>query len=489
MRDVIMVFDVGTSSVKNTAVDVKTGELVALKSKTYPTVIPQEGYMELNPEDIWNAAQDACEALISEIRDSCHIHAISFSWFADDMLLVDEGKNPLTNIMLFFDSRAKETFEYFLKKNPAEICKKAGRGYSVNCEPMKVLWTKQNLPRTFEKAAYMFDNQQYIFSRLGLDPVNDDSMALFKCVEDVRNRVWAKDILDLYEIPETMCSGKIVSCCDIVGRTDHFGRVELPCEIPVFAGAHDELCGILGLGVLPGNGPIISDMMGTSNTINFLADVTGQEASCEGNMPIRTAFATYDNYGRGFPILGGALEWYARTYCRGMQAEGLFSRLFEAVEFDGKSNLLMVPWFGKHKVGIRGITSATTPDDFFRALIEGLCYECSYSMQYNDDLMLKVRGEHIGLVRVGGGGSQSDKWLQLRASMYGIPVQKTITPQACSVGAAVIAACGLGMYTDFEAASKHMVSLGKVFEPDPVQREAYMRKEPTFKAFHDMIMG
>ena len=452
-------------------------------------VLPRAGYMELEPAAIWGAVQSSCAALLEEIKSKCHINGISFSWFADDMLLLDGDNRPLTNILLYFDARAADTYRYFLKKGPEEICKKAVRGYSVNCEPMKALWFKQNEPALFQSARHMFDAQQFILSNLGLEAVNDDSLSYFKCVEDVGKRVWAKDILDLYELPHYLCAERIVSCCENLGSISKIGEVELPEPVPVFPGAHDELCAVLGLGVIPDNGPIISDMMGTSNTINFLVDYTGREDATGGcAMQIRTDFATYNSYGRGFPVLGGSLEWFARTFCANEPKSGLFDRLFAKSVFDASGNVLMVPWFGKHKVGLKGVTTATTPEQIFTALIEGLCYECSYSMAYNDELMMKQRGEHIRLVRAGGGGSQSDQWLQLRASLYNLPVQRTATSQAGAVGAGMIAATGLGIYKDFKEASAKMVTLGETFEPDAAQREKYMSREPEFKEFHDYIL-
>ncbi len=490
-REVIIVFDVGTSSVKTSAIDIHNGRIIGLETAQYPAVFPRPEYMEIKPEMLWGALQSSLQTLLSK-HDSLFVHCISFSWFSDNLVLCDENYEPTTNIILYFDLRAKDTYEYFLKKNPEQICKKlAIRPVSPNNEPMKVLWHKQNQPKTFARSKYMFDNQQFVFSRLHVEPVNDDSMSLFKQVEDVPNRRWSEELLDLYEIPREMCKERIVGCTTVIGTVSSVGDVKLPNpNVPVIAGAHDELCGAMGVGVLPENGPYIADMMGTSDTIIFLTDYSNRtDFPATGTLPIRTEHGTYNSSGRGFPLLGGSLEWYVKQYHANESRTGLFERLFREAKFDGSNNVLMVPWFGKQKVGIRGITAGTTPAHIFCALVEGLTYECSYSMQHNDELMVAARGEHISLVRAAGGGSQSDEWLQLRASIFGIPVQRTETPNSCSVGAAILAATSMGIYPSFNEASKSMVRLGKTFEPDPVQRSIYMEKEPKFKEFHNYIMG
>ncbi|MDR1765889.1 MAG: hypothetical protein LBR77_07365 [Lachnospiraceae bacterium] len=492
-REAILAFDVGTSSVKAAAVDVKNGELVAYKSTSYPLLFPQAGYIEIDPDTLWDALVSSFAQVHKETEGVCEFIGICFSWFSNCLILADKDMKPLTNILQFEDARAAgDTFEYFKKKDPNGYCKEhnlppismflAPRG-----EALKTLWFKQNRPDIFEKARYMFDNQQFVLSRLGVEPAQDDSLSYQKLVEDVRKREWSADLLDLYEIPHDLCKERIVGCTEIVGEVDHIGEVKFPKKIPVIIGAHDEICGTFGTGCLPEKKGSIANIMGTSDTMCFFSDYTNREEfPSSGYLPVRTPFGRYNVYGHGYTMTGAALEWYAKQYFPG-EGRGVFGRLFGEARFDAKGSVQFVPGFNRNKVGMRGITLKTTPMDIITALAEGITYECHYSMQRNDGMMFDECGVHIDRIVVSGGGSQSDSFLQLRADIMGLPIQRTDSPHACSIGVAVIAATSLGVYGSFGQAADAIVRLGVTFEPNGQLHDAYMAKEPAYKEFRDVI--
>jgi len=69
--------------------------------------------------------------------------------------------------------------------------------------------------------------------------------------------------------------------------------------------------------------------------------------------------------------------------------------------------------------------------------------------------------------RVSGGGSQSDAAMQITAGRLGLPTARPHLYETSGLGAALVAAVGLGLHPDFAAAVAAMTRVGQTFAPDP----------------------
>jgi len=91
-------------------------------------------------------------------------------------------------------------------------------------------------------------------------------------------------------------------------------------------------------------------------------------------------------------------------------------------------------------------------------------------------------------LRVVGGGSKSDAWLQLKADILERPVSRPAFGEAGCLGAALLAAYGAGFFTDLVAASKNIVNIRDSFQPSA--RAAYCRKKyEIYKEIYPAIEG
>lgn len=104
----------------------------------------------------------------------------------------------------------------------------------------------------------------------------------------------------------------------------------------------------------------------------------------------------------------------------------------------------------------------------------------------------------ITSLRVSGGGSQSSMALQLTADIFGLPTIKPHLHETAGLGAAIDAAEGLGLYTDFQSAVHAMTHIGAVYEPEPqhqrqydalyhqVYKKMYRRLKPLYEKIRDI---
>ena len=64
----------------------------------------------------------------------------------------------------------------------------------------KIYWMVRNMPELKGKRIFWYSQQQYIFRRLGIRPVNDYTMAARKCLADLSHLEWSKRFLDVIGI-------------------------------------------------------------------------------------------------------------------------------------------------------------------------------------------------------------------------------------------------------------------------------------------------
>lgn len=77
-----------------------------------------------------------------------------------------------------------------------------------------------------------------------------------------------------------------------------------------------------------------------------------------------------------------------------------------------------------------------------------------------------------------GGGSRSPLWCQIMSDITGVPVVRTGSSEATSLGAAILAATAVGWYSDVYAAAAGMTSTAERFEPRPKIQAIY---EPLYQ--------
>jgi sugar (pentulose or hexulose) kinase len=99
----------------------------------------------------------------------------------------------------------------------------------------------------------------------------------------------------------------------------------------------------------------------------------------------------------------------------------------------------------------------------YRAILEGL----AYGLRAGKEQIERKTGKPIRLLRVSGGGSQSDQAMQISADVFGLPAERPEIYETSALGAAINTAVGLGLHADYATAVRAMARVGRRFEPDP----------------------
>jgi xylulokinase len=97
-------------------------------------------------------------------------------------------------------------------------------------------------------------------------------------------------------------------------------------------------------------------------------------------------------------------------------------------------------------------------------------------------------GETVARLFHAGGGARSDLWAQIRADCLGRPLDRVAYPDVGCLGAAIMAAVGIGVYRSLAEAIPAMTQVDRSFEPNPqmmrrydAMYDAYTRTIPALK--------
>lgn len=472
----IMVMDVGSSKVRCSLVDVSDGSIPAQAAETLHWQHPQGDWVELEAADVYQATQSTCRQMVAALEElQGELRGMIFSCMGDSLVATDAEFNPLYPMILAFDGRAIEEAEQVAQSvGPERFMEITGGPNLPMLVCSKILWLKRHRPEVFRQARYFLSIQQYLSARLGLPIHTDYTLACRKSMYDIRRHAWSPEITEAAGVKISAIGAEVHPSNAVATTLSHFGGVALPRETPLFYGAHDSECGYIGLGVDPLGGDILGNVCGTYDMIgNFSPEIPagiGKTAAEAGCGPLEQSYII-----SGSSISGSYLEWFRREMSP-LQGEDTFEALFEAVRFDGSGTLLFLPGFERSDGRLLRMNQHTGRPDIFRAVVEGVTFRLKHMVNEMESLYTRP----FDKIRCGGGGSANDQWMQFKADLMGKQVERLHTRESSSVGAAILACVGLGIYPDFQAAFARMLRVQKVFLPDPPVTQAYRLRFAEF---------
>lgn len=478
-KEIILVVDYGTSNVRVNAIDTDTGVILHSASKKYLVKSPVTGYAEISTDHLWNYAEDCMANIMQHLTKNEEPEAIAFSFFGDNLIPVDEEGRALNDCILCTDIRGEAEAEYICSQIAEEEQREIiGDTYMPYKFGAKVLWLKNHRPDLDEKAAAYDTQQQYIFRKLGISPVNDYTMAARKQLCNLESLTWSKRFLDVLGITEESLGTEIIPTGEIAGYVNKFGDVRFKKVLPVIAGGHDCDVGLVGMGVIDENLDILGDITGTFDHVGYLAKGLVNLGKEQPESPLRSYNGPLPDTTvclGAIPTAGATLEWYMREINRDTSQEA-YKTFWDKISFDGEGTVMVYPTLDGNRGKIEGIGVTTTIDDIFQAVIEALTFE---NRRLIEDCEA-CKGMKVQSVRIGGGAANSDEWMQLRADISGKRIERMNNIQISSLGSAVLAAVRIGKYASLDEAVKHMVQVKDVFIPNLEVHKKYEKKYQKF---------
>lgn len=169
--------DVGTASARAGVFD-HTGRMLAAAVHPIRIWRPQPDFVEQSSDDIWRAV---CTAVRQAVRQAgcepADIRGLGFDATCS-LVVLDADDRPVTvsptgrdeqNIIVWMDHRAIRQTER-INASGHEVLRYVGGRLSPEMQTPKLLWLKENLPASWQRAAAFFDLPDWLVYRATGDP-------------------------------------------------------------------------------------------------------------------------------------------------------------------------------------------------------------------------------------------------------------------------------------------------------------------------------
>ena len=471
--------DLGTSSVKLVLADGE-GRIADSASAKYPLLLPEDGWSEQNPED-WYAGVIACVRELGCRHDLSAVKGVSFSGQMHGLVVLDKDDNVIRPAILWNDNRTTEECAYLndvIGKD--KLLEWTGNVAFTGFTAPKLMWMKRHEPENFARIAKIMlpkDFVAYKMSGVFGSDVSDDSGTLYF---DVKNRAWSAPMLGIIGITEEQLPA-IFESTDVIGHvSEEFAAASgLPVSAKVVMGGGDQAVGAVGTGTVKEGRMFFS--LGTSGVV--FAPCAEFAASTNGGMHVfRHANGRFHFMGCMLSA-AGSMQWWSEEVT-GMSVGDLLDEM-PGVCTDAP---IFLPYLMGERSPINdpdakgafyGINLAHKRADLTKAVVDGICFglkDC-----YDNILGM---GAEAGFARVIGGGSRSDKWMQILSDITGLELRRINTSDGAGLGAVILAMVGTGAVPSLYEACDRLIHDTDVFIPSESEHRAYAEKFAAFKELY-----
>ncbi len=487
----ILAIDCGTQSLRGIIFSSKGEVLERVQIEYEPYFSEQPGWAEQNPTLYWHSLVTACQRLkVLNNGLFSSIAGVGVTTHRGSMINVDKNGVPLRPTIVWLDQRKANPV--FAHKGLLKLGLKA-----LNLEKLllgvqsegKCNWIRQNQPEIWEKTHKYLQVSGFLNFRLTGNFTDSVASQIGHIPFSYKKQTWAKKYelsslvfpIEKEKLPQIVAPGEILG--KITAKAAELTGLEK--GIPVIACGSDKGCETLGAGVVTESMASLS--FGTSATIQTTSEKYFEAIKFMPAYPasVPGLYNSEMEIFRGFWMI----TWFKNEFAQkevdlakkaGIPAEEVLNQCLEKTT-PGSMGLIVQPYWGpgigvpEAKGAMIGFGDVHTKSHIYRAVIEGL----GFSLFDGKETIEKKTKIKMEKAAVSGGASQSDEICKITADIFNIPMIKGRTHETSGLGAAIIVAMGLGVYSDFDEAVQNMVAVKKVFEPNPgnvkIYKELYSR--------------
>ncbi len=470
MSKYILALDQGTTSSRAILFD-KAGKIVGVAQQEFPQIFPKAGWVEHNPEAIWQSQLNCARQVIAEAKiTAADVAAIGITNQRETTVVWDRSTGTAVYNAIVWQCRRTAPLCDKLKAEKFDkvIRRKTGLVTDAYFSGTKVAWILDNVKGARKKAEagnLAFGTiDTWLINKLsgGKVHVTDVSNASRTLLYNIHQQKWDKEILEKLNIPESLLP-EVKSSSELYAMTDpsFFGAA-----IPIAGIAGDQQAALFGQACFkPGM------MKNTYGTGCFMLMNTGEKGT-----PSKTGLLTtiawrkngkteYALEGSVF-VAGAAVQWLRDglgLIVNASETEAL------ATSVNDTNGVYFVPafvglgapyWDMNARGAIVGLTRGATRAHIVRAALEAMAYQTRDVIE----CMQADSGIKAKELRVDGGATRNDFLCQFQADILGIPVVRPVVTETTALGAAYLAGLAVGYWkNDKEIATQWQQE--KRFEP------------------------
>jgi len=463
MSKYVAAVDQGTTSTRFMIFDHES-RVIAIDQKEHRQIYPQPGWVEHDPEEIWQRTQEVIQGALAKAGiDAGEIAAIGVTNQRETTIVWNRrtGK-PYYNAIVWQDMRTAGICEDLARDGGQDRWRaKTGLPLATYFSGPKIKWILDNVPGVREDAASgeaIFGNiDTWVIWWLTGGPqggahVTDVSNASRTMLMNLHTLDWDDEILHTLGIPRQMLPQiRPSSDPSLYGKTPVSGP--LGASIPVCGDLGDQQAALVGQTCFsPG------EAKNTYGTGCFMLLNTGTQAVPSKSGLLTTLAYRMGNEPAVYALEGsiaitGALVQWLRDNLGLIQKSAEVEDLARTVEDNGGiyfvpafSGLFAPYWNLKARGLLIGLTRFVNKGHIARAVLEATAYQTREVL----DAMNKDSGVALTALKVDGGMVYDELLMQFQADILGVPVIRPTVAETTSLGAAYAAGLGVGFWDNLQ---------------------------------------
>ncbi|HYM65814.1 MAG TPA: autoinducer-2 kinase, partial [Patescibacteria group bacterium] len=496
----MLALDAGTGSCRAVLFDVKGTQVgMAQREWSHRAQEGVPGSQVFDTETNWRLISECVREVIDRSQiDASAIKAIASTSMREGMVLYDRAGREIwacPNV----DSRAGVEATELVQQGLAEKIYRQGGDWVAITSPARLRWIMRHEPAVFEGAAHLTMLADWITNRLTGEFVTDPSIGSSSGMFDLPSRSWSKEIIDLCGMrnevfPAVREPGSPAGVVTAAAAEE----TGLRAGTPVVVGGADTQLGLVGIGVVEtGRFTVIGGTF-WQQTVGLPTAMVDPQAR------LRTLCHALPGQwmmeGIGF-YCGLSMRWFRDAFCdlekleaarTGTDAYALMEQSAMNVPVGSNgvmailSNLMVArrwihaaPSFVQFNVED---PSRSGRKECIRAIEEAAAYVSYGHLQ----VIEQVTRQTCDQVVFTGGASKGKLWPRILADVLGLPVKVPAVKESTSLGAAIFAGIGAGVYRDVAEAAGSVVSFEPAVDPNP---QAHGRYTELYESWKNVYAG
>lgn len=453
--------DIGTTGTKVVLLD-PDGALLAQEGRDSALFSPHSGFAEADPHQWLTNVTNAIPVLLDAAGVApTEVAALATTGMVPALVLVDSERRPVRRAILQNDARATAQINELRDAyRGLDVVGTTGSALTQQSIAPTVMWLRQHEPDQLAAAEVIMGSYDWLLHALGAEAHVEQNWALESGLFEIGGELFEPAFeharLESTLVPPARAPGTVVGELSTEGAR----LTGLASGVQLVVGGADHVLSAFAAGV---------DEAGS-----FLVKLGGAgDILAAASAPIvdpRLYLDAHPMPGLWLPngcmaTSGSLIRWY-QSLIGGAELTRLDH---EAAERE-PAEVLCLPYFLGEKSPLHdpdlrgaflGMHLGHTRADLYRSVLEGIAFGFRHHIEVFAEIGMPVRR-----AMVTNGGSKSVLWKQIHADVLGVPLHPVLAHPGASLGAAIIAAIGVGELPDWAAAARFL-KLGPVVEPNP----------------------
>lgn len=456
MSKYILALDQGTTSSRSILFDYQ-GNVVAVAQKEFEQIFPTPGWVEHNPNQIWETQKETIFEVIGKAHiATTDIAAIGITNQRETTVIWDKNTGEAVYNAIVWQDRRTASFCDELKTKGLNtiIQQKTGLVVDAYFSGTKAKWILDNVEGArakAEKGELLFGTiDTWLLWKLteGKVHATDVSNASRTMLCNIQSCEWDEELLEILQVPRAVLP-QICSSSEVYGHTT---LLDNHTQIPIAGIAGDQQAALFGqLCIQPG---MVKNTYGTGC---FMLMNTGEKMIPSQNNLLTTVawkingVTHYALEGSVF-IAGAVVQWLRDGLGIIQSSEEVEVLASQVATTDGVYVVpafagLGAPYWNQHARGtITGLTRGSNASHIARACLESIAYQTR-------DVLLAMQADsaiYIKELRVDGGATANNLLMQFQADVLDTKVIRPIVTETTALGAAYLAGLAVGFWKSIE---------------------------------------